>query len=109
MGVVTPEDPYPVWHGPGGPVTIAPLFLLYDYTFRPDGAATKEAALAPAYAAGVVCTDEVLLHPDPHPSREAWCAATLAITQRRLAHRHPSPPTLPVNHLPPLRAPTRIL
>ena len=109
MGVVTPEDPYPVWHGPGGPVTIAPLFLLYDYTFRPDGAATKEAALARAYAAGVVCTDELLLHPDPHPSREAWCAARLAITQRRLADRDPSLPTVLVNHFPLVRAPTRIL
>ena len=37
LGVATPEDPYPVWRGPGGPVTIAPLFLLYDYTFRPAG------------------------------------------------------------------------
>jgi 3',5'-cyclic AMP phosphodiesterase CpdA len=109
MGVVTPEDPYPVWHGPGGPVTIAPLFLLYDYTFRPDGAATKEAALARAYAAGVVCTDELLLHPDPHPSREAWCAARLAITQHRLADRDPSLPTVLVNHFPLVRAPTRVL
>src|ERR1700704_5894714 len=33
MGVTTPEDSYPVWDGTGGPMTIAPLFLLYDYTF----------------------------------------------------------------------------
>ena len=26
-----------------------------------------------AHEAGVVCTDEILLHPDPYPSREAWC------------------------------------
>ena len=38
LGVITPEDPYPVWEGPGGAVTIAPVFLLYDYSFRPDGA-----------------------------------------------------------------------
>ena len=25
FGVVTPEDPFPVWPGPGGPVTIAPV------------------------------------------------------------------------------------
>ena len=36
---ITPEDPYPVWDGAGGPVTIAPLFVLYDYTFLPAGAA----------------------------------------------------------------------
>lgn len=35
LGVVTPEDPYPVWEGEGGPAVIAPLFLLYDYSFRP--------------------------------------------------------------------------
>jgi predicted phosphodiesterase len=45
-GVHTPEDPYPVWDGPGGPVTVVPLFVLYDYTFRPDGANTKEESLA---------------------------------------------------------------
>ncbi|WP_338400152.1 metallophosphoesterase [Streptomyces graminilatus] len=37
LGVVTPEDPFPVWHGSGEPVTVAPLFLLYDYTLD-DGA-----------------------------------------------------------------------
>ena len=47
LGVLTPEDPYPVWAGPGGAVTIAPLFLLYDYTFLPDGALTKEAGPGP--------------------------------------------------------------
>ena len=37
LGVLTPEDPYPVWTGPGGPVTVVPLFVLYDYSFRPPG------------------------------------------------------------------------
>ena len=49
LGVVTPEDPYPIWTGPGGPVTVAPLFVLYDYTFRMPGVTTKEEALALAY------------------------------------------------------------
>ena len=90
LGVITPEDPYPVWAGPGGAVTIAPLFLLYDYTFRPDGALTKEQGLAVAYETGVVCTDEVLLHPDPYPSREAWCWARVEATEQRLAARDPA-------------------
>src|SRR5262245_20021685 len=46
LGVLTPEDPYPTWSGPGGPVRVVPLFTLYDYSFRPDGAATKEEGLA---------------------------------------------------------------
>lgn len=109
LGVVTPEDPYPVWEGWGGPVTVAPLFLLYDYTFRPSGTATKEEALERAYARGVVCADEFLLHPDPYPSREAWCRARVEQTAKRLAARPPGIPTVLVNHYPLLREPTRSL
>jgi 3',5'-cyclic AMP phosphodiesterase CpdA len=109
MGVLTPEDPYQVWKGPGGPAMIAPLFLLYDYTFRPDGAATQEEALEQAYAEGVVCTDEVLLHPDPYPNRESWCRARLAATERRLTALDPELPTVLVNHYPLVREPTRVL
>lgn len=108
LGVVTPEDPYPVWPGPGGPVQVVPLFLLYDYTFRPDGL-DREAALAEAYRVGVVCTDEFLLHPDPYPSRQDWCLARVEQTERRLAERHPPLPTVLVNHFPLVREPTRIL
>jgi 3',5'-cyclic AMP phosphodiesterase CpdA len=108
MGVVTPEDPYPVWTGPGGPVRIVPLFLLYDYSFRAAGT-TKEEALRHAHDTGVVCTDEFLLHPDPYPSREAWCADRLALTERRLAAIDDDLPTVLVNHFPMVRAATEIL
>ncbi|MEV1072269.1 metallophosphoesterase [Micromonospora parva] len=109
LGVLTPEDPYPVWDGDGGPATIAPLFVLYDYTFRVPQARTQQESLTLAYAAGVVCTDEMLLHPDPHPSREAWCAARIAETERRLTERDPALPTVLVNHYPLVREPTDIL
>ncbi|MER7134100.1 metallophosphoesterase family protein [Streptosporangium saharense] len=109
LGVVTPEDPYPVWEGAGGPVTVAPLFVLYDYTFRVPGAATEEEALALAYEKGVVCTDEMFLHPDPLPSRSAWCRARVAETERRLTERPAGLPTVLVNHYPLVREPTRIL
>ncbi|GGO82217.1 metallophosphoesterase family protein [Nonomuraea cavernae] len=109
LGVTTPEDPYPLWDGPGGPVTIAPLFLLYDYTFRPDGTFTKEAALARAYDVGVVCSDEFLLHPDPYPTRDAWCHARVRQTVTRLAAVADGPPTVLVNHYPLVRDPTRVL
>jgi 3',5'-cyclic AMP phosphodiesterase CpdA len=108
IGVLTPEDPYPVWQGDGGPVTIAPLFLLYDYTFRPPGTSTKEEGLAYAHGTGVVCTDEVLLHPDPYPTRDAWCHARVAGTEPRLAAAAATPTVL-VNHFPLVREPTRIL
>ncbi|MFL6057232.1 MAG: metallophosphoesterase family protein, partial [Actinoallomurus sp.] len=109
MGVLTPEDPYPVWRGPGGPAVIVPLFLLYDYTFLPEGAATPEEGLATAYAAGVVCTDEHLLYPDPYPSRAAWCAARVDESRRRLDALDPDLPTVLVNHWPLTQLPTRVL
>ncbi len=109
LGVVTPEDPYPVWAGDGGPVLVVPLFVLYDYSFRPDGAATTTEGLARARAAGVVSTDERLLHPDPYPSREAWCADRIAKTEKRLAALPPGMPTILVNHFPLIREPTRVM
>lgn len=109
LGVLTPEDPYPVWEGEGGPAVIAPLFVLYDYTFRPAGAYSQESALEMAKSAGVVCTDEYLLDPAPYPSREAWCRARLKITESRLAAVPPELPTVLVNHFPLVREPTRVL
>jgi 3',5'-cyclic AMP phosphodiesterase CpdA len=109
LGVVTPEDPYPVWEGPDGPVVIAPLFLLYDYTFRPEGAQTKEEGLAVAYRTGIVCADEQLLDPEPYPSRDAWCRARVEYTRSRLDAVDASLPTVLVNHFPLVREPTRVL
>jgi 3',5'-cyclic AMP phosphodiesterase CpdA len=109
LGVATPEDPCLVWDGPGGPVTIAPLFLLYDYSFRPGNTRTKAEALAYAYQTGIVCSDEEMLHPDPYPSREAWCWARVEETEQRLAGCDPSFPVVLVNHWPLVREPTRIL
>lgn len=109
LGVVTPEDPYPVWEGPGGPVAVAPLFLLYDYSFRPAGTKSKQEALATAYRAGVVCTDEVLLHPDPYASLDAWCEARVAETERRLTALDPQLSVVLVNHHPLVRELTAVL
>jgi hypothetical protein len=38
--------------GSGRPARIAPLFLLYDYSFRVEGMHTKEQSLAYAYQTG---------------------------------------------------------
>ncbi|MGQ0777436.1 MAG: metallophosphoesterase family protein [Pseudonocardiales bacterium] len=109
LGVITPEDSYPVWQVSGGPVRIAPLFLLYDYTFRIHGMHTKEQSLAYAQQTGIVCADESFLHPDPYPSREAWCRARVVETERRLAECDPAVPLVLVNHWPLVREPTRVL
>ena len=109
LGVLTPEDPYPVWTGPGGPALIVPLFVGYDYSFRPDGAATKADGLARAYESGVVCRDERWLHPDPYDSPEAWCAVRLEYSRQRLAELPAGLPTVLVNHYPLIREPTAVL
>ena len=95
--VLTPEDPYPLWDGEGGPAHIVPLFLLYDYSFRPAGMSKAE-GLAWAAEAGIVCTDEFYLHPHPYPSREAWCEARIELSEKRLAELDPSIPTVLINH-----------
>lgn len=109
LGVVTPEDPYPVWRGPGGPVAVAPLFLLYDYSFLPAGCTTMAEGLEYAHGTGVVCTDEYLLHPDPYAGRDEWCRARVAATERRLAELPAGLPVVLVNHYPLHRHPTDVL
>jgi 3',5'-cyclic AMP phosphodiesterase CpdA len=109
LGVVTPEDPYPTWEGEGGPATVVSMFLLYDYTFRTDGARNKAEAIAIARQAGVMCMDERLLHPDPHPSLDAWCHARVEETEARLAALDPAVPTVLAGHFPLVRDPTLVL
>jgi hypothetical protein len=64
-GVLTPEDPYAVWSGVETEYLIAPFFLLYDYSFRPDDI-PLERAVEWADEVGVICADEVLLHAEPY-------------------------------------------
>jgi len=109
LGVTTPEDPFLVWQGAGGPVAVAPVFALYDYSFRVPQVRSKDQALERAYQAGVVCTDEFLLHADPYPTREDWCRHRVAETERRLAAHDRHIPLVLVSHWPLLRAQTAIL
>ncbi len=111
LGVITPEDPYPVWESPDGPVAVCPLFLLYDYTWRDGtpGATTKEEAVAHSTELGVVCTDEMFLHPDPLPGIDDWCRARVEYTAARLEALDPEMPTVLANHWPLHRDPTAVL
>ena len=63
--------------------------------------------MALATDAGVLCTDEFFLHPDPYPSRPAWCAARLAVTRARLDAL--TIPTVLFGHWPLIRKPTDVL
>lgn len=97
--VITPEDPFPVFESADGPLVVAPLFLLYDYTFRPDHVGDDD-VLSWAREAEILCTDELLLHPAPFESRADWCASRCAESERRLAALDPDLPTVLVNHWP---------
>jgi 3',5'-cyclic AMP phosphodiesterase CpdA len=97
-GVLTPEDPYTPW--PDDPQTfIVPMFLLFDYSFRPPGI-PADRAIAWARESGVVSGDELLLDPTPFPSRAAWCHARVAATAARLDALPPGSRTVLINHWP---------
>jgi 3',5'-cyclic AMP phosphodiesterase CpdA len=124
FGVVTPEDDFPVWDGPDGPVTIAPLFTLYDYSFGSlgrvgvgnapatdeadgTGAVRAEDAVRAAEAAGIAAADEGLLHADPYPSVADWCRDRVTLAESRLAAL--DGPTVLVSHWPLIPAPLSAL
>lgn len=97
-GVLTPDDPYLEW--PAAPRTVlVPMFLLYDYTYRPD-TVPAERALNWAAETGVLCRDESVLDPTPWPSRAAWCRARCELTERRLAALPADTQTILINHWP---------
>lgn len=99
FGVLTPEDPFAVWPHGAVPTTIAPIFVLYDYSFRPPGI-DRSQALDWAREHDILCGDELLLHPDPFPTRDAWCHARCAITEERLAAVPADHDVVLVNHFP---------
>ncbi|HEV8581189.1 MAG TPA: metallophosphoesterase [Thermoanaerobaculia bacterium] len=99
FGVLTPEDPYVTWPGEGPRCILAPLFLLYDYTFRPDDVPV-ERAVEWAAEENLLCSDEVLLHSDPHLSKPDWCHARVRVTAPRLAEAAERGPLVIINHFP---------
>jgi len=98
-GVLTPEDPFVTWPGEGEPAVLAPLFLLYDYTFRPDEVPVEK-AVEWAAEENLLCSDEVLLHPDPYPTKAAWCHARVRWTEPLLAAAARRGPVVIINHFP---------
>ncbi|MEO9962920.1 MAG: metallophosphoesterase [Nisaea sp.] len=100
-GVVTPEDPYPRWPVDldGRPVFIAPLFLLYDYSFRPNDV-SLDGLKDWVREKHAVPVDELLLDPDPYPDRPAWCVARCAETEARLSALPEGARTVLINHWP---------
>lgn len=108
-GILTPEDEFAIWQGPTGPLTIVPIFQLYDYSWRAPGTTTKKESLEYALRTGVFCADEIMLHPDPYPDRDSWCEARLLKSERRLSALGPKVKTVLVSHWPLIRQPTQRL
>jgi 3',5'-cyclic AMP phosphodiesterase CpdA len=108
-GILTPEDEFAIWQGPTGPLTIVPIFQLYDYSWCAPGTTTKKESLEYALRTGVICADEIMLHPDPYPDRESWCEARLVESERRLSALGTEVNTVLVAHWPLIRQPTELL
>ncbi len=87
-GALTPEDPWPVLEVAGERVVVAPLFLLYDLSFRPPEV-PRERVAAWAAEAGIRSADERWLHAEPHPDVPAWSAVLAERAEARLAARPP--------------------
>jgi predicted phosphodiesterase len=102
FGVKTPEDDYTLWIGEGGPVLIAPIFTLYDYSFRPAHVKLED-ALEWAREENIEATDEHILHPDPYPTRIEWCEALVESTEQKLSEAvaaHPGVKSIIIGHWP---------
>lgn len=100
FGVLTPEDDFALWEGEGGPCLVAPIFTLYDYSFRPAHVKLED-ALGWAREKDIEATDEHLLHPDPYASRIEWCHALIKKTETKLAEAvaaHPGVRLIIVGH-----------
>lgn len=110
-GVLTPEDPYALWPGATGavtgPVRIAPIFTLFDYSFRPDEVAEAD-AVQWSSDTNIVSADELYLRPDPFESRQAWCAARCEMTEERLRHASRDASLVLVGHFPLVRELVRL-
>lgn len=98
-GVLTPEDPYASWPGADFNALLVPTMTLYDYSFHP-ASLTREAAMARAIANETICADEVVLHADPYPNIETWCAERCRYTEKRLSALPSEMPLIIINHYP---------
>jgi calcineurin-like phosphoesterase family protein len=102
-GVTTPEDPFLKWpmkvREGRDSLMIAPLFLLYDYSFRPKSIEKKDVKewVRQKHAE---CSDEFLLHPEPYESREDWCWSRCKMTANKLSSISENYKTILVNHWP---------
>ena len=97
--VSTPEDPFVPWPGKDGEFLVAPMFIPYDYSFRPDHVSIEE-AIPWAMESGVLCSDEKLIDPAPHGSMIEWCRVRYAYSMAKLDAAPPDKKLVFINHFP---------
>ena len=97
-GVITPEDPYVEWPGIDN-CFIVPMFLLYDYSFRPENI-SKDDALQWARSSGILCKDEYYLRTTPYTSISDWCNVRYDYTLSCLKKLPKEASLVLVNHFP---------
>jgi 3',5'-cyclic AMP phosphodiesterase CpdA len=97
-GVLTPEDPY-VAHPALRDTFVVPMFLLFDYSFRPPEVPAGR-AVAWARETGVLSGDEWMITPAPYDSFASWCAARCDWTAARLNALPDGAETVLINHWP---------
>ncbi len=98
-GVLTPEDPFEFWPEGEARIVVAPLFIPYDYSFRPDHVELED-AVSWAMESGVLCSDEKLIDPRPHASMIEWCRSRYQYSLQRLDALPRDASLVLINHFP---------
>lgn len=98
-GVLTPEDEWAELRLDGAAHLLAPLFLLYDYSFRPADV-PREQAVGWAAERDIVCADEIYLSTAPYPSVVEWCERRCNEAEARLDAVPPGRRLVLINHFP---------
>ena len=109
LGVITPEDPCPVWDGAGGPVrdraAVPALRLLLPARRRHD----QGRGPGPGLPGGRGVHRREIPAPRPVSEPGGVVPGPGGATERRLAELDPGMPNVLVNHFPLVREPTRVL
>lgn len=98
-GVLTPEDPFVRWPAGDEKCMVVPLFIPYDYSFRPDHVPLEE-AVSWAMESGVLCSDEKLIDSTPHGSIIDWCRSRYEYSLQRLDALPTDASLVLINHFP---------
>ncbi len=99
FGVITHEDPPARGVYDGTPAWVVPLFVLYDFSFRPPDI-PRSAVAAWAAEEGIRPVDDRRLATDPYPDIVAWNDVLVNMAEQRLDQVPTDAPWVLVTHFP---------